>query len=133
MIGKWAFGRHIDYTEKCVARCISLKAGNNIYLFIFWLCQVVFAACGLFVAVRWLLSSCGAWAAERVGSVFAHSGSIVVVCGLSCPSACGILVPQPGIQVASTALQDGFSTTGPPGKSPHFLLVAAFSAASFTW
>ena len=64
---------------------------------------------GSVVATRGL-SSCGARALERVGSV-------VAVRGLSCPAACRILVPQPGIEPASPALQDGFLTTGPPGKS----------------
>ena len=45
--------------------------------------------------------------------------SLLVTPGLSCPSACGILVPQPGIEPASSALQGGFLTTGPPGKSQH--------------
>ena len=40
-----------------------------------------------------------------------------MVRGLSCPVACGILVPQPGIEPASPALEGGFFTTGPPGKS----------------
>ena len=31
--------------------------------------------------------------------------------------ACGILVPQPEIEPASPALEIGFSTTGPAGKS----------------
>ena len=37
--------------------------------------------------------------------------------GLSCPTACGILVPRPGIEPMSPALEGGSSTTGPPGKS----------------
>ena len=37
--------------------------------------------------------------------------------GLSCPSACGILVPQPRIEPAAPALEGGFPTTEPPGKS----------------
>ena len=46
-------------------------------------------------------------------------GSIVVVVrGCSCPVTCGILVHPPGIKPASSALQSGFLTTGPPGKSP---------------
>ena len=44
--------------------------------------------------------------------------SVVTACGLSCPVACGILVPRPGIEPASPALEGGFLTTGPPGKSP---------------
>ena len=44
--------------------------------------------------------------------------------GLSCPTACGILVPQPGIEPSSPELEGGFLTTGPPGKSPYL---------SFNW
>ena len=44
--------------------------------------------------------------------------SLVVAHGLSCPAACGILVPQPGIEPLSPALGGRFSTPGPPGKSP---------------
>ena len=46
--------------------------------------------------------------------------SLVVVRGLSCPTACGTLVSQPGIEPTSPALEGGFSTTGPPGKSLRF-------------
>ena len=35
----------------------------------------------------------------------------------SYPPACGILVPWPGIEPTSPALEGGFLTTGPPGKS----------------
>ena len=59
-------------------------------------------ACGIFC--------CGARAPE-------HVGSAVVVSGLNCPVACGILVPRRGIEPMSPALEGGFSTTGPPGKS----------------
>ena len=38
------------------------------------------------------------------------------------PKACGILVPQPGIKPTSSALEGGFLTTGPPGKSPGLIL-----------
>ena len=37
---------------------------------------------------------------------------------LSCPAACGILVPRPGIEPTSPALQGEFLATGPPGRSP---------------
>ena len=33
------------------------------------------------------------------------------------PVACGILIPQPGVEPASHALEGGFLTAGPPGKS----------------
>ena len=70
------------------------------------------AARGLFVAVLRLLSSCGTQALERTGST-------VAVRGLSCCTACGILVPQPGVELASPALGGRFLTTGPPGKSVY--------------
>ena len=57
-----------------------------------------------------LLSSCGTRALE-------WAGSVVVACGLSCPVACGILVPRPGIKPTSPALEGGLLTTGPLGKS----------------
>ena len=40
-----------------------------------------------------------------------------MVRGLGCPAACGILVPRPGIEPVSPALEGGFLTTGPPVKS----------------
>ena len=33
-----------------------------------------------------------------------------------CREACGILIPQPGVQPTVPALQGGFLTTGPPEK-----------------
>ena len=67
----------------------------------------------------------GAWAPGRMGSVVCstwalslrRASSVVVACRLSCPVACGILVPQPGIEPTSSALEGGFFTIGPRGKS----------------
>ena len=82
-----------------------------------WLHQVLVVACGAFLAACGILSCvalrlpvCGTWAPECLGPV-------VAVCRLSCPVACGILVPQPGIEPMSLASEDRFSTTGPPGMS----------------
>ena len=55
-------------------------------------------------------SCCRAWA-------LGHVDSIVAANGLSCPSACGILVSQQVIKPASPALDGRFLTTGQPGKS----------------
>ena len=60
---------------------------------------------------RGLLSHCGAWAPE-------HAGSVVAALGFSCPAACGSLVPGPGIEPTSPALEGRFLTTGPRGNSP---------------
>ena len=62
-----------------------------------------------FIAAHGLLSSCGARAPR-------HTGSVVVACGLSCPTSRGILVSWPGIKPTSPALEGGFFTSGPPGK-----------------
>ena len=59
-----------------------------------------------------MVSSCGAWAAECVGSV-------VMAPRLSCPAASGILVPRTGMESESSALEGRFLTAGPPGKSPE--------------
>ena len=96
-------------------RCISIKLLfmnteiwmhyflKNIYLFIyFWLHRVL-------VVARGLLCSCGTQAPEQVGS-------LVATPGLSCPMACGILVPRPGTEPTFPALEGGFLTTRPPGK-----------------
>ena len=42
---------------------------------------------------------------------------LVAALGLSCPSACGILIPRPGIKATSPALQGQFLATGSPGES----------------
>ena len=44
----------------------------------------------------------------------------VVVCRLSCPKVCGILVPRPGIKPMFPALEGWFAATGLAGKSPPF-------------
>ena len=45
----------------------------------------------------------------------------VVVCRLSCPKVCGILVPRPGIKPMFPALEGWFAATGLAGKSPRSL------------
>ena len=78
----------------------------------------------LFYLFIWL-----SWVSVAVHGIFIlHAVScckVSVVVGpnrLSCPLACGILVPQPGIETTSSASQDRFLTTGPPGKSWEFQL-----------
>ena len=69
-------------------------------IYLFWLLWVLVVACrifccgacGLLVSARGLLSSCGARAQQ-----LQHTGSVVAAHGLSCPVACGILVPRPEI------------------------------------
>ena len=56
------------------------------------------------------LPRCGMWALE-------YAGSVVGAHGISCLVTCGILIPQTGIKPESPALQGGFLTIGPSGKS----------------
>ena len=86
-----------------------------------WLCWVLVVALRIFVALcrsfsggLWH-SSCNAWALD-------HVVPVVAAYQFSCSVACGILVPQPGIEPMSPALQGRFLTTGPPGKSLALLL-----------
>ena len=49
-----------------------------------------------------------------------------MACQLGCPTACGILVPRPGIEPISLALEDIFLTTESPGKSHGKLFLEHF-------
>ena len=60
------------------------------------------------------LSFCRGLALESTGS---GAGAL----GLSCTWPCGVLVPRPGIELESPALQGGFLPTG-PGEKPHLPL-----------
>ena len=51
------------------------------------------------------------------GSSLWHVGSLGRTHSLSFPAGCGILVPRSGIEPQSPALEGGFLTAGPPGKS----------------
>ena len=63
--------------------------------------------------------------------------SLIAACGLSCSAAWEILVPQPGIEPTTLALQDWFLITGPPEKSqnPYFLKHPQFlfTCRTITW
>ena len=76
------------------------------------LCAFIWRGCGVGSCSRWRWDlGCGA------GFFPEPTGSVVVVHGLSCSLAHGILVPRLGIEPASLALEGRFLTTGPPGKS----------------
>ena len=59
--------------------------------------------CGDFSCCCW--RALGTWA------------SVVMAHRLSCPDACGILVPRPGIEPTSPALAGGFISTGQPASA----------------
>ena len=69
------------------------------YLFI-WLCEHL---------------CCSTWDL----SFHLEGSSLVMVQGLSCHKALGMLVPRPEIEPMSPALEAGVLTAGPPGKSLH--------------
>ena len=77
------------------------------FLFFVFILAVPGLHCGLFVGAQGL--------SLVVASTRAFS--VVVIGGLSCPEACGILVPRSGIKQMSLALELRFLTTGAPGKS----------------
>ena len=98
-----------------------LSSCRFIYLFIYLAasglrCSTQNLHCGMWDLPLHLKSSstCDVQAPELLGSA-------VVTCGLSCPMAWGLSVPRTGIcsrdQTCVPALEGGFLTTGPPGKS----------------
>ena len=84
-------------------------------------CAQAFSSC----SEPGLFSSCGVQASHCSGfSCCEHElegaqASAAVVQELSFPTACGILVPRPGIEPMYPALAGGFLMTGPLGKSLH--------------
>ena len=71
-----------------------------------WLHWILVAAQGTFSVVGGLLSA--------------------LACGLSCPQGCGVLVPQPGVEPGSPALEGRFLATEPPEKSLTFRFRASY-------
>ena len=73
--------------------------------------------------IRWVghIGSCSTHASLAAARAPECTGSGVVACGLTCHAVCGILVPWPGIEPMSFALEGRFLTIGPPGKSPDLI------------
>ena len=84
----------------CVQIYLCINHFLKNYLFI-WLPRVLVSPHGIL--------SFGAW-------------TLVVVYGLSCSTACGILVPWPGTERMSPARQGIFLITGPLVRSPNLFL-----------
>ena len=93
------------------------------YFLFIWLRRALAAAHGIFIVVHGFLSSCGA-------RVPVCTGLVLATHGLSCPTACEILVFPPGIKPASPAFEGGFLSTGPPGKSHYLFLIYIIFAIS---
>ena len=92
----------------------------------------------LFIYLAAWVLSCGTWvlccgmrdlSLWHAGSSLWHTGSRAR--RLGCPAACGILVPQPGIELASPALEGGFLTTGPPGSPNYCNFVVQFEIREY--
>ena len=112
----------------CISRqilnhCATREACNSLFMFYF---LIYLAVSGLSCGMRDLSLQCASSSLWHAGFPLVvawgrgapeHVGSVAVACRLSFPTACGILVPQPGIEPTSPALEGRFLTTGPPGKS----------------
>ena len=98
------------------------------------MCVSVFAACvcwggGVHVTTHRIfffnIYFFGSMGSQHEESSLHHAGFFVaahgfsMVCRLCRSRARGVLVLPPGIEPSSPALQGGFLTTGPPGKSRH--------------
>ena len=78
---------------------------------------VCFCLLVLFLAESGLTAAHGIFHCGVQAPRYGTQGSLVAVRGLSSPAACGILIPQPGIEFMSPALEGRFLNTAPPGKS----------------
>lgn len=79
--------------------------------------QAIFFLINLFI---WLCLRCHMWTSVAPCRMFCcGTQTLVGAHRASCCAACGILVPWQKIEPISSALQDGFLTTEPPGTSPH--------------
>ena len=85
-----------------------------------------------------VFSNCGMWALEGEASIVSvyrfrypspppFSSSMLQ---LSCPEACGILVPWSGIKPTFPALAGRFFTSGPPGKASKMVILKNFATCS---
>ena len=79
---------------------------------------------------RVLAAPCGVshWGAQAPEP----SGSVAVARGLSCSVACGILIPQPGMETMSTALQSEFFNHWTT-RVVRVFTVLCFSVCWFKW
>ena len=71
----------------------------------------------MYLAVLGLSCGTGDLHCDQQDLLLQRMDSVVVASRFSCSKACGILVSHPGIEPVSPELEDGFITTGLPGKS----------------
>ena len=77
-----------------------------------------------------LFVACGLLSTQT--QLFQDAGSLVLTCGLSCPETCGILVPQPGIEFVSPALESKILTHVPQGSLQNILLYKFYAFSTLT-
>ena len=80
-----------------------------------------FSTCSVWTFLVWCKGSSCAWASHCVDFSCRGTQALEHVGSLVAPKACGILVPKPGIEPMSPAVEGGFLTTGPLGKSLNYL------------
>ena len=135
----WLFFKLWCHLRTYAAQTLSVCSQfPEFFVFVFLIGKFVFSDCFVFGYSVFYFAylaavglTCGMWALGQVSQIFCFGtwtpavarGSSSVMCGLSscgcglsCSMACGILVPQPGIEPSFPALEGKFLTTGPPGK-----------------
>ena len=90
----------MDLVTHLVCGGVRLNGFFIVLFYFLFLCILFLVLLGL---SGWAFSSYNAQASHRGGfsclgtQAPRHVGSVVVVLGLSCPKACGILIPDPGL------------------------------------
>ena len=98
--------------------------------------QGLLSSCSVRVSHCSGFSCCTAWVLGYVGlsscsSQAFSTGSVVMVCGLSCSAGMWDF-PGPGIELMSPALADVFSTTEPSGKPRFFSPYRSFQSTEWS-
>ena len=97
----------IVFGHGCCPHCAITSGRNRFFFKIFYL----------------FIFGCVSSSLQYVSSSLRCAGfSVVSALRVSCPMACGVLAPRPGMDLVSSALEGGFLAPGPPEKSQKSIL-----------
>ena len=116
-------------------------AGNLQCIFLFNYCFLIKKMISLVLATLGLC--CCLWALSSGGeqrllivlceSLTAVSLLLLRMSSTACLTACGVFLPQPGVELLTAVLAGGFVTPGPLGKSTSTRIVEKIASVTGSW